>query len=485
MHRSPMRHCPSALPLRLIRALPRPAPGAVAPAVTGRGLTAFSRRSPRQPRYSRASPAFPVSGPALSAASRSPEDGGETRSGVSARSSSMGAGTQYYVAVDQPRFKLATLVDLLHLISRTIPAASSPDPPPIPPSSPSPSPSPSPSASPSLSSAPTAAPRVAAVSVVICCGTRDSLDHVLAALSPLHHRFLLASLVRPLTRHCSCPPLVLHPFSVPHPLSPPLPPLVVPLAFPIVLPPTPPLPSSFLRPRHPNHPKLQLSFDQSDAQRRAVLAAFHAAVALSRGRPAPPLALPLAPPFSPHPAPSLPSAAPPSHGPHATHGPPAFLSPPTHAPLLHSRVGEGEGQAAEVAERGDEGGESGGEEGRGGQGAVVPVVVVTDACLPCGHGGGEAPLGARLLINYDFPPRKDVYLRRVAMCMGQAAASAMQRPEPSASTTATASSSSSSAAGMSLLFVTGGEVPVVRTLEDALGTLLHEMPIDVCEALKQ
>ncbi|CAI7847084.1 unnamed protein product, partial [Closterium sp. NIES-53] len=354
MHRSRMRHCPSALPLRLIRALPRPAPGAIAPAVTGRGLTAFSRRSPRQPRYSRASPAFPVSGaplrsaagsrqgPALSVASRSPEDGGERRSGVSARASSMGAGMQYYVAVDQPRFKLATLVDLLHLISRTIPAATSPAPPPIPPSPPSPSPSPSPSASPSLSSAPTAAARVAAVSVVICCGTRDSLDHVLAALSPLHHRFLLAS----------------------------------------------------------------LHSDQSDAQRRAVLAAFHAAVSLSRGRPAPPLALPLAPPFSPHPAPLLPSAAPPSHGPHGTHGPPAFVSPPPHAPLLHTRVGEGEGQAAEVAERGDEGGESGGEEGRGGQGAVVPVVVVTDACLPCGHGGGEAPLGARLLINYDFPPRK-------------------------------------------------------------------------------
>ncbi|CAI7887884.1 unnamed protein product [Closterium sp. NIES-54] len=79
---------------------------------------------------------------------------------------------------------------------------------------------------------------------------------------------------------------------------------------------------------------------------------------------------------------------------------------------------------------------------------------------------------------------QDVYLRRVAMCMGQAAAAAMQRPEPSASTTGTPSSSSS-AAGMSLLFVTGGEVPVVRALEDALGTLLHEMPIDVCEALKQ
>ncbi|CAI5537340.1 unnamed protein product [Closterium sp. Naga37s-1] len=353
----------------------------------------------------------------------------------------MGAGTQYYVAVDQARFKLATLVDLLHLISRTIPAAASPAPPPIPPSPPSPSPSPSSSPSPSLSSAPTAAPRVAAVSVVICCGTRDSLDHVLAALSPLHHRFLLASLVRSLTRHCSCPPLILHPFSLPHPPSPPLPPL---------------------------------HSDQSDAQRRAVLAAFHAAVALSRGLPAPPLALPL----GPHPAHSLPSAAPPSHGPHRTHGTPAFMSPPAHAPWLHSRVGEGGGQAAEVAERREEGGESGGEEGKGGQGGVVPVVEVTDACLPCGHGGGEAPLGARLLINYDFPPRKDVYLRRVAMCMGQAAAAAMQRPEPSAS-------SSSSAAGMSLLFVTGGEVPVVRSLEDALGTLLHEMPIDVCEALKQ
>ncbi|CAI5979465.1 unnamed protein product [Closterium sp. NIES-64] len=406
MHRSPMRHCPSALPLRLIRALPRPAPGAVAPAVTGRGLTAFSRRSPRQP--------------LLTAVLRIPRK--EFRAEGSALQIPPRSRALRCIAFPGGRGRDAERRErALEQHGRG---------------------------------------HAVLLSVVICCGTRDSLDHVLAALSPLHHRFLLASLVRPLTRHCSCPPLVLHPFSVPHPLSPPLPPLVVPLAFPI-------------------------HSDQSDAQRRAVLAAFHAAVALSRGRPAPPLALPLAPPFSPHPAPSLPSAAPPSHGPHATHGPPAFLSPPTHAPLLHSRVGEGEGQAAEVAERGDEGGESGGEEGRGGQGAVVPVVVVTDACLPCGHGGGEAPLGARLLINYDFPPRKDVYLRRVAMCMGQAAASAMQRPEPSASTTATASSSSSSAAGMSLLFVTGGEVPVVRALEDALGTLLHEMPIDVCEALKQ
>ncbi|GJP55121.1 hypothetical protein CLOM_g14108 [Closterium sp. NIES-68] len=308
---------------------------------------------------------------------------------------------QYYVAVDQPRFKLATLVDLLDVISRSIPAPPTPPPPPPPPPPSTPSPSiSSPSPSPPL----TAAPSVPAVAVptVICCATRDSLDLVLAALSPFHHRLLLSS----------------------------------------------------------------LHSDQSDTQRQGVLAAFHAAVALSRGHPTPP---------------SLRACLPAALTP-ATHAP--------HAPQLHSRLGEGEGQRAVGAVRGEASGEA--REGGRELGGVVPVLVVTDACVPCGHGGGEPSLGARLLINYDFPKRKDVYLRRVATCLSQAAAAAMQRPatslstsEPPVSTAGTASSSSSSAAGMSLLFVTGGEVPLVRSLEDALSTSLLEMPIDVCEALKQ
>jgi hypothetical protein len=47
------------------------------------------------------------------------------------------------------------------------------------------------------------------------------------------------------------------------------------------------------------------------------------------------------------------------------------------------------------------------------------LLMTTDACLPSAA-LGEAPLGARVLIHYDLPAKKEAYMRRMAACLAAA-----------------------------------------------------------------
>ncbi|KAK8967492.1 hypothetical protein KSP40_PGU013790 [Platanthera guangdongensis] len=80
------------------------------------------------------------------------------------------------------------------------------------------------------------------------------------------------------------------------------------------------------------------------------------------------------------------------------------------------------------------------------------MIVVTDACLPF-VALGEAPLAARVLINYELPTKKEAYLRRLSTCLA--------------------------ADGIVINMVVGGEVVVLKGLEESSGLLIVEMPINV------
>ncbi|KAH6760296.1 initiation factor 4A-like protein, partial [Perilla frutescens var. hirtella] len=79
------------------------------------------------------------------------------------------------------------------------------------------------------------------------------------------------------------------------------------------------------------------------------------------------------------------------------------------------------------------------------------VVVVTDACLPL-LGSVESPLCACMLINYELPTKKEIYMRRMAACM--------------------------SADGIVISMVVGGEVVILKNLEENSGLVIAEMPIN-------
>ncbi|KAI3452028.1 hypothetical protein Pfo_008693 [Paulownia fortunei] len=84
------------------------------------------------------------------------------------------------------------------------------------------------------------------------------------------------------------------------------------------------------------------------------------------------------------------------------------------------------------------------------------VIVVTDACLPL-LGSVELPVCARILINYELPTKKETYMRRMATCL--------------------------SADGIVISMVVGGEVVILKTLEESSGLVMAEMPIHIFEII--
>ncbi|XP_038985996.1 eukaryotic initiation factor 4A-7 [Phoenix dactylifera] len=84
------------------------------------------------------------------------------------------------------------------------------------------------------------------------------------------------------------------------------------------------------------------------------------------------------------------------------------------------------------------------------------MIVVTDACLPL-VASGEAPLLARVLINYELPTKKETYLRRMSTCLA--------------------------ADGIVINMVVGGEVVALKGLEESSGLVIAEMPINISEIL--
>ncbi|CAO2830877.1 unnamed protein product [Amaranthus hypochondriacus] len=83
------------------------------------------------------------------------------------------------------------------------------------------------------------------------------------------------------------------------------------------------------------------------------------------------------------------------------------------------------------------------------------MVVVTDACLPIAS--TESPVPARVLINYELPLKKDVYMRRMAACLA---------PD-----------------GIVINMVVGGEVVTLKSIEEACNLIIAELPIQVSEIL--
>lgn len=84
------------------------------------------------------------------------------------------------------------------------------------------------------------------------------------------------------------------------------------------------------------------------------------------------------------------------------------------------------------------------------------MIIVTDACLPFVT-LGEAPLAARVLINYELPSKKETYLRRMSTCLA--------------------------ADGIVINMVVGGEVAILKGLEESCGLVVAEMPINISEIL--
>lgn len=84
------------------------------------------------------------------------------------------------------------------------------------------------------------------------------------------------------------------------------------------------------------------------------------------------------------------------------------------------------------------------------------VIVVTDACLPL-IGSGESPVSACILINYELPSKKETYTRRMVTCL--------------------------SSDGIVINMVVGGEVAILKTIEESSGLVIAEMPIHIFELM--
>eukprot|EP00250_Pteridium_aquilinum_P001675 c11877_g1_i1 orf=69-656(+) len=95
------------------------------------------------------------------------------------------------------------------------------------------------------------------------------------------------------------------------------------------------------------------------------------------------------------------------------------------------------------------------------QEAHSDLLVVTDACLPS-QALAESPLCARLLINYDLPMKKEAYQRRLAACLGHPAVGSI---------------------GIVISLLVGGEVALLRNIEEGCGIIIEEMPIQIFELL--
>ncbi|KAK9948896.1 hypothetical protein M0R45_004450 [Rubus argutus] len=84
------------------------------------------------------------------------------------------------------------------------------------------------------------------------------------------------------------------------------------------------------------------------------------------------------------------------------------------------------------------------------------MVVTTDACLPL-LASGESPISARVLINYELPAKKEIYMRRMATCLA--------------------------ADGIVINMVVGGEVVTLKSIEESSNIVIAEMPINISEIL--
>ncbi|XP_010666624.2 uncharacterized protein LOC104883764 isoform X1 [Beta vulgaris subsp. vulgaris] len=89
------------------------------------------------------------------------------------------------------------------------------------------------------------------------------------------------------------------------------------------------------------------------------------------------------------------------------------------------------------------------------EGPKSHMVVVTDACLPITP--SESPLPARVLINYELPVKKEIYMRRMAACLASD--------------------------GIVINMVVGGEVVTLKSIEEGSNLIIAEMPIQVSEIL--
>lgn len=90
------------------------------------------------------------------------------------------------------------------------------------------------------------------------------------------------------------------------------------------------------------------------------------------------------------------------------------------------------------------------------------LLVVTDACLPL-QALGENHFLARVLINYDLPAKKEAYQRRLAACLGH--------------------TSAGTSGGIVISMLVGGEVALLRNIEESCGIVIDEMPIQIFELL--
>ncbi|KAG6548640.1 hypothetical protein Mapa_009794 [Marchantia paleacea] len=98
------------------------------------------------------------------------------------------------------------------------------------------------------------------------------------------------------------------------------------------------------------------------------------------------------------------------------------------------------------------------------------VLVMTDASLPS-HTLGESPLLARVMINFDLPFKKEAYSRRMSACFGS----------PAFGSNSGSFSSGLFAGGLVINVMIGGEVSLLRNIEESCGIVIDEMPINISE----
>ncbi|KAL2348399.1 hypothetical protein Fmac_002399 [Flemingia macrophylla] len=84
------------------------------------------------------------------------------------------------------------------------------------------------------------------------------------------------------------------------------------------------------------------------------------------------------------------------------------------------------------------------------------MIIVTDACLPL-LASGELSLNAHLLINYDLPAKKETYGRRLVACL--------------------------TADGFVINMVVGGEVVMLKSIEESSNIVMQEMPMQILDIL--
>ncbi|KAJ7530192.1 hypothetical protein O6H91_15G084300 [Diphasiastrum complanatum] len=123
------------------------------------------------------------------------------------------------------------------------------------------------------------------------------------------------------------------------------------------------------------------------------------------------------------------------------------------------------------------------------------LLVITDACLPS-QAVGEQCLSARVLINYDLPSKKEVYLRRIAailsspvtvgsspQMLGRVSGAGLTGHSSPAFSTVTSGGGNHGSGGILINIIVGGEVGILKNIEEGCGIVIDEMPIHISELL--